>query len=126
MLKAMVERRLECWAVAELEGDEPTLHGFVVTRPVYDEFSDVWDLVVLSMYSFSNRMTDQIWVDGMATLCKYCEEKGFRDLVAFTKSKKIQKAFTELAGGNTDMVQCQVEARTGIRNLSKLKETDHG
>ena len=85
---------VQCWVSVN---DKPDVVGFVVTRVLYDDFTDSTNLLIISIYTFE-KSTKEDWLGGFETIRKFAKGRGCDKIIAYTNEDKILKV-VEMFGG---------------------------
>jgi len=83
ILMALLSGKAECWVSHTMEGENKRFEGVMVTRMQYDDISDTKNLLMYCAYGYE-KITDESWAAGFATLAKYAKSKGCHRITTYT------------------------------------------
>lgn len=84
----------QCWVYVD---DTPSVIGFVLSRIVYDDFTDSTNLLIISIYGFKP-VTGEAWVDGFETIRRFGVGKGCEKIIAYTNENKVKRIVERFGG----------------------------
>ncbi len=109
ILRSILEGKTTLWLLAEYTEDTTTIYGMIITRPVYDDFSSVTNLLVyMSVSLVRGKVPTELWVDAAETLLKVCRDRGYKSLMGYTRSSEFINLVKHM-GGDVDTRLCVIQ-----------------
>ena len=116
ILSATLSGKILVWA----SYSNRKFRGIVLTKTVYDDASDTKNLLVYCMYGYAGFSKDS-WIEGLRSLTKYAESKGFSRIIAYTDVDDIVSIVNRL-GGETRYRLISFDVNEIVQKLNKLKD----
>jgi hypothetical protein len=89
ILSGMLSGKLDVWASYKHQEDGVTkFEGIVVTQILYDDASNIYNLLIYAIFAYENTTPDT-WTDGYETLVKYARSKRCTNIVAYSSVPHI-------------------------------------
>jgi hypothetical protein len=89
ILSGMLCGKLDVWASYKHQEDGVTkFEGIVITQILYDDASNVHNLLIYALYAYENT-TPNSWMDGYKALAKYAKAKRCSNIVAYASVPSI-------------------------------------
>ena len=88
ILSAALSGKLDVWASYIRNKDSVKFDGIAVTQVVYDEASNVYNLLIYAVFAYENTSAET-WKEGYEALMKYAKAKKCSNLIAYSSVPRI-------------------------------------
>lgn len=88
ILSAALSGKLDVWASYDRIDNVTKFNGIVVTQIVYDEASNIFNLLLYVVFAYENTSA-ATWREGYETLSKYAKAKNCSNMIAYSAVPKI-------------------------------------
>jgi hypothetical protein len=88
ILSAALSGKLDVWASYDRINEVTKFNGIVVTQILYDDASNVYNLLIYVVFAYENTTT-KTWEEGYEALAKYAKSKKCTNMIAYSSVPKI-------------------------------------
>jgi hypothetical protein len=102
ILSSIMVGKMDCWAIVTKTENLVKLNGTILTAIIVDDFTEVRNLLIYSMYGNGN-ISMQDWQKGKETLVKYAKSKNCKKIVAYTSNDNIKNLADRLGAVTSEV-----------------------
>jgi len=97
ILKSILAGRSQAWLEVDKEAKPPDLTGVIITTFMYDEVSEVKNLLIYALFGLKF-IKPEVWSEGLRMLKGFAKQTGCHRIVAYTNVPRIVEIVKSLGG----------------------------
>lgn len=115
VLSALLSGKLTCWASYRRENEEFIFEGFCMTSFIYDEVSDIKNILLYCVYSY-NKTIEDTWIDSFIPIAKFAKANGCVNMVGYTDVPYLIEKANNLGSKNKTFVSMNLDKTVKLIN----------
>lgn len=118
VLAAALSGKVDVWASYTKHQGKITLNGIVVTKLVYDDTSDTKNLLIYSLYGYS-QIPKESWKEALVCIAEYANSLGCLSVLAYSTNPQVIKMAEALGADINSYLSFNVDKF--VKKLNELE-----